>query len=324
MATGDRARGLRLGHLVSSGAAELRAAGVDLPRLEAELLLAAALGCTRERILAHPEQPAGARAAGAYRRLVLRRAGREPLAYLVGRREFMSLDLEVTREVLVPRPDSELLAEQALAWLRAWPGGNAAAAAPARPPVVVDVGTGCGALALAVAHGAPAAQVWALDLSPAAASLAARNAARLGLAGRVRFLVSDLLAGLTGPDAPPDFDRADLIIANLPYVPSGIIDSLAPEVAMHEPRLALDGGADGLDLIRRLVPQAAAALRPGGALGLECDPDQAGAVVEMLGAAGFTGAQVRCDLAGRERTVWAGAPGAPAGAPPGAGEVEAP
>jgi release factor glutamine methyltransferase len=288
--------GSTLRDLLAYGASELRAAGLDSPRLDATVLLSAALGWPREQILAHPEQVANPKVAAAYRRFILRRAGREPVAYITCRKEFMSLELEVTRDVLVPRPDSEILAEQALAFLDA----RRADGSTPRSPVVVDVGTGSGALALAIAHGSPGAEVWALDISPAAVALARRNASRLGLAGRVRAMVSDLLSGLAGSG----FAGADLIVANLPYVSSNVIESLAPEVALHEPRLALDGGPDGLDLIRRLVPQAVAALRRGGALGLECDPAQCKLVAEMLCGAGFARAEIARDLGGLDRTVW--------------------
>jgi len=291
--TANATPGSSISHLVGSAAADLRSAGIELPRFEAEVLLCAAAGIRREEILAHPDRVLPGRAVAAFRRMVLRRAGHEPLAYITGRKEFMSLELEVSPDVLVPRPDSEVLVEQALEHLT-----RVTTTTPR--PTVIDVGTGSGALALAIAANHPTAEVWGVDISPAAIGVARRNAVRLGLAERVRLVIGDLLSA---PDLPAA-GTADLVVANLPYVSSATLARLAPEVAIHEPKLALDGGADGLSLIRRLIPAASAALRPSGAIGLECDPAQCTLVFGMLEAAGYQSCAIGRDLAGRQRTVW--------------------
>ena len=277
--------------LIDLGVAELRDAGIEVPRLEAALLLAHACGTTREQLLANPGQSFSAEAAARYRRLVARRAGHEPLAYITGHREFMSLEFEVTSDVLVPRPDTELLCEQALAYLRTLPRETLA---------VTDVGTGSGALAVAIAHGDPRTRVYAVDISPRAAAVARRNVQLHRLEARVSVLTGDLL-GAAGLPAPGD---TDLVVANLPYVPAEVLAQLAPEIAYFEPRLALDGGADGLDPARRLLPQAWSALGEGGAVGLECDPAQCRLLTELAERAGFTGVTAGVDLGGHLRTVW--------------------
>jgi release factor glutamine methyltransferase len=267
----------------------LRESGVERPRFEAELLLAHVSGMKREEILLSGETPIRPEWRSAYGRAVQRRAGGEPFAYVVGHKEFMSLDLVISPHVLVPRPETELLAELGCKFLAGKEGA-----------VAVDVGTGSGAVALALAHTLPGLRVLAVDVSTAAADLAAHNAARLGLTDRVKVIVSDLLQS---PDLPPP-GTADMVLANLPYVPTGVFGKLAPGVANFEPRLALDGGPDGLELIRRLVPQAADLLRAGGACALECDPDQCTLVTELLRDSGFAEIEVCQDLAGRARVVW--------------------
>ena len=296
--------------LLSGAAADLGAAGIDSPRREAELLLAHAAAVPRLRLLTHPEMPLSRRVAADYRRLIARRAGHEPYAYIVGHKEFMSLELSIDHNVLVPRPESELLCGRALDFLAAEAGSSTPPTTDAPPPPasptsttgprVLDVGTGSGALAVAIAHYHPPARVWAIDISPAAAATARRNVAKFGLGDRVTVTVGDLLAA---PGLPPP-GTADLVVANLPYVPATVFGQLARGVAVFEPRLALDGGPDGLAVIRRLLPQAAEALRPGGALGLECDPAQCKLLTELAGRVGFGRLTVHADLAGRARIVW--------------------
>lgn len=278
--------------LLRWGATELRAAGLEYPRFEAELLLANASGQSRHKLIVDPEDQPPAPVSAQFRRDILRRAGHEPLAYITGQKEFMSLTLEVSPDVLVPRPDTETLVEQALAYLAARSGEDSLD--------VADIGTGSGAIGLSVAYYCPRAMVFAIDISPAAAAVARRNARLHGLSGRVSVLVGDLFDthGL-----PPE-RLFDLILANLPYVPTRAFEALAPEVSVFEPRVALHGGRDGLDVIRRLVPQAALRLKPGGALGLECDPEQCKLLTELLGQAGLVRVSVSTDLAGRPRTVW--------------------
>lgn len=259
--------GWTVGEALRWGRDVLRGAGCDSPALDAELLLGEVLGWTRARILAHPEAALHPQQGAEYRRLVERRARREPVAYILGRRAFWGMDLEVRPGVLIPRPETELLVERALAWALER-GGRAFGG------TVVDVGTGSGAVAVALARELPQARLWATDASPEALWVAQENARRHGVAHRIRFVQGDWLASVEGP--------VECIVSNPPYVPSGELDRLAPEIARYEPRAALDGGPDGLAAYRRLLPQAARALSPSGALFLEVGHDQAEAVSDLL------------------------------------------
>jgi release factor glutamine methyltransferase len=256
------------------------------PRLDAELLAAHAFGLARIQLYAQFDRPLSADELGRFRELVKRRQAGEPVAYIVGRKEFWSLDLAVDRRVLIPRPDTETAVEAALALL------------PADAPVrVCDVGTGSGAIALAIRKERPQATVVALDVSADALAVAGDNAQRLALPLELRQ--GDLLAPLA---AEPCLDPFDLIIANLPYVPRGDVPGLAPEV-QAEPLLALDGGDDGLALVRRLAAAAGAHLRPGGALVLEIGAGQAAETARICERAGLVRVASRRDLAGIERVV---------------------
>jgi release factor glutamine methyltransferase len=259
----------------------LRAAGCDTPRLDAELLLAHAMGVSRETLFmdtASAVSPAAARRA---MELIRRRVAREPVAYITGVKGFRHIDLAVDRRVLIPRPETELLVEVAL--------GLTSGAR------VHDVGTGSGAIALALKQERTDAEVVACDISDDALAVARGNAERLGL--EVTFVQSDLLAGVPG-------DAFFLIASNPPYVAEADLAGLEPEVAVHEPRLATAAG-DGFDVYRRLLPDAAARLAPGGALVLECGAGQAGALVAELERLGYRDPGVDSDLAGIERVVWA-------------------
>jgi len=259
--------------------------GVATARLDAELLAARAFACTRVELYTRFDQPLGEAELAAYRGLVQRRTAGEPVAYILGRKEFWSLDLEVDPRVLIPRPDTETLVEQALEIVRA-------KASPAR---VADVGTGSGALALAIKKERPTDEVVAVDVSEDALAVARSNGTRLGL--DVRFVQGDLVAPLA-PLAP-----FDLVVSNPPYVQSADIATLAPEVR-SEPHLALDGGADGLEVVRRLARDARAVLAPTGALAMEIGAGQAAATMEILKGFGFTRVDCRRDLAGIERVVF--------------------
>jgi release factor glutamine methyltransferase len=265
--------------------------GLASPRLDAELLAAHAFGLSRVQLYTQFDRPLSAAELAAYRELVKRRQGGEPVAYLTGRKEFWSLDLAVDRRVLIPRPDTETAVEEALARL-----AERAAAGAVR---VADVGTGSGAIALALAKARPEAAVFATDVDPEALAVARANAERLGLA--VTFLEGSLSEPLRG------LERFDLIVANLPYVRTGELAGLPAEVR-SEPRRALDGGADGLDLVRALVAAAPAVLAPGGALVLEIGDGQAAATATLCRAAGLDDVRVRADLAGVERVVSGRAP----------------
>jgi len=236
------------------------------PRLEAELLLQHALGFNRIQLYQHlrDEMPPDKQAA--YHDLVWRRLCGEPTPYIIGRADFYDIELAVAPVAAIPRPETELLVEEALAL--------AGKRLPDTPSLtIVDVGTGCGAIALALATHLPAAQIIATDISPAALALAQGNAERLGLASPVRFLCGDLLAPLEQP--------VDIVVGNLPYVRSAEWESLPVEIRCYEPREALDGGPDGLRVIERVLRQAPAYLCPGAALLLEIGYDQGPAVVAL-------------------------------------------
>lgn len=266
----------------------LAAAGIDTPRVDAEWLLAGALGIARSRLHAAPDRPMTGETIERYDAWIGRRARREPLQHILGTQAFRDITLRVGADVLVPRPETELLVAWALELLPA-PG--------ARPPLVVDVGTGSGCIACALAVERPDLAVVALEASPAAAALARSNGATLGISERVTVVVSDLFSAL----APR---RADLIVSNPPYLRRDVIATLASEVKDHEPRLALDGGPDGLSVIRRLVAEAPAWLVRGAPLVLEIGgDDQVAAVMTLMRDVGFTDVTSRRDLAGITRFV---------------------
>ena len=267
--------------------AALEAAGVDQACVDAEWLLAGVLGVSRTALGVQArralEPPHDTRYATALRR----RTAREPLQHIVGSQAFRHVTVRVSADALVPRPETELLAGWALELLPA----------PPRRPVVIDLGTGSGCIACSLASERPDAEVIALDASPGAVALARDNVVTLGLATRVHVGLSDMFAALGAI-------QVDVIVSNPPYLPTDLIATLAPEVSRHDPRLALDGGPDGLDVIRRLLGEAPARLAAGGALVLETGGgEQVRAVVALMGAHGFVGVQTRADLAGVERFV---------------------
>lgn len=258
---------------LSASTDALRAAGIDEPRLDAELLLAEATGWDRARLAADPEAEIPPAAARRFGEMVRRRLRREPVAYILGRRGFRHIELAVDPRVLIPRPETEMLVELAL---------------ELRPAGVLDLGTGSGAIALAVAGELPDCAVTAADTSPGALEVARANAERLGLVDRVRFLEGSL----------PPGEGFDLVLANLPYVAEADWASLQPEVTEWEPREALLAGLDGLDAIRAVLTQPIL-----GNLALEVGEGQAGSVGGLLREAGFDSVEVRADLAGIERVV---------------------
>ena len=241
-------------------------AGLEDPRLNAELLLGKVLGLERIMLYARFEQPVSPGQRQEFRQLVKQRAARHPLQYLLGNWDFYGRQFQLTPAALIPRQETELLVERCLELLDDAPGRWA-----------TDVGTGSGVIAVTLAAERPRLNVVATDASPEALELAARNAADHGVSERVRFACGDLAEPvrdlLPGPQ-----DGLDLLASNPPYVPTDEIERLAAEVRDHEPRIALDGGPDGLAVICRLIPQAAELLRPGGWLVLELGPDQADAV----------------------------------------------
>jgi release factor glutamine methyltransferase len=297
--------------LIDAAAGELRALGMDMPRLDAELLLAMAIGVDRTAVVAHYDAPVGADAERTFRAALARRLAGEPVAYIRGLREFHGIALSVDARALIPRPESEALVDLAIAEVMRRLGGGAStsaagsadgSAAEARPLRVADVGTGSGALAIAIAAGlrsrrvpADAVSILATDISPAALELARENAVGHGLGDWLRFAEADLLPG--------DETRFAVIVANLPYIPSGDLSTL-PAAVRHEPMLALDGGPDGLRLIDRLLGRLPAALAPGGTAALEIGADQGVTAAERI-AERLPGwpTRIEADLAGLPRVA---------------------
>ena len=289
--------------LLREGMAVLQASGPAAARREAEWLLAGVLGVGRFDVYLEPARELSTDEARRYLALLRRRAAGEPLQHLLGFEEFYGLRVAVSPAVLIPRPETEGLVQWAIEIL----GAKAKADA-----LVADVGTGSGAIACALAARVPGLRVLALDCSPAALAVAADNVRAHGLGRRVQLAMGDLLAPLFERHV-----RVDLVVANLPYLPSAVIGSLPDEVAAWEPRLALDGGPDGMALLRRLVGGAAGVLDAGGSLLMEVGEEQAGPVASLMAAEGFGGIRSRRDLNGIERYVGGQWP-APSAAVPGA------
>ena len=272
--------------VLAQAVARLGNDGVESPRLDAELLLAHVLGANRAAVLARPDRHLTPKQLTRYRDLVSRRAEREPLAYIVGQREFFGLEFAVDHRVLIPRPETELLVERALQIARS----------RGRGIQIADVGAGSGAIAVTLAVNLPEATVYALDESAGALVVTARNARHHGVGGRVHCLQGNLLAPLEAP--------VDVVTANLPYVAADEWQALPPEIREHEPRAALDGGADGLYLIGSLLAVAGPYLQPDGVLLLEIGACQ-GSAVMALAEQYFPRAGVRLlqDYAGLDRLV---------------------
>ncbi len=281
--TGERM--LTVVELLRLAAGHLERVGVETPRLDAELLLAEVLGCSRIELYLDHDKPVVARERDRYRELIRQRASRRvPVAQLLGRREFWSLPLRVGPEVLTPRPETEVLVEAALDRV---PDREAEL-------TVLDLGTGSGAIALALARELPKARITATDVCEAALAVARANAADLGLEGRIRWRAGSWFEPVAG-------ERHHLVVCNPPYLRRDDPD-LAPELA-HEPEEALFGGADGLDAYRAILAGAPEHLEPGGWLLLELAPERAAAVAGMATRAGLRSVEVLPDLAGRPRVL---------------------
>src|ERR1700694_33711 len=261
----------------------LAEADIPYPWLDAEILLAHVLHSSRERLHSHPERLLTPSQRARLRRLTARRAARVPVPYLTGQREFYGHLLKVTPAVLIPRPSSELLVELAVDWLKTHPQAR-----------VIDLGTGSGAVAISVAKAVPNVRIEARDVSARALRVAAENIANYRLRRRITTVKGDLLRG-----AAP----SDLILANLPYIPEAL-RRVRPRELEYEPGLALDGGKDGLDLIRTALAQAPAVVKPGGLVLFECDPAQTRRIVRLAqGHWPSAEVSVHKDLAGLDRVV---------------------
>ena len=289
--------------VVARGAALLARRGIGgspaLARLEAELLAAHVLGIPRWRLWIEPDDPMTPAASAAIGALCLRRAAGEPLQYLTGRQEFWGLSVQVRPGVLIPRPETEGLVEAALRFLPAcgvWPARGGSPIAPNAPALIVEIGTGSGCLTVALARAYPKARVVATDISSASLAVAAENARRHGVIERVTFVLGDLFEPLGAVNA-------NLIVSNPPYVTTADWGRLPSEIRLHEPRAALDGGPDGLEVVRRLLAGAGRYLRPDGLLLVEIGAGQAAAVRRLARANRFTVEAVERDLAGIPRVL---------------------
>lgn len=256
--------------------------GIEEPRLEADLLLACALRKDRVFLYANYDIPLNQEERDKYKSLIMRRLNHEPLAYITGQREFMSLPFTVNPHVLIPRPETELLVETAMELAR----GNSYTR-------IIDVGTGSGCIAVSLAFYLPQAWVEAVDVSAAALEVARENAVRNGV--KVEFKQGNLLEPVM------EREKYDLIVANLPYVAEGIYEKLDLSIKNYEPRLALEAGRDGMDLYRQLVPQSYALLKDGGSLLFEYSPEQTDIALELT--SGFKQVKVRQDLNGKDRLL---------------------
>jgi len=270
-------------------AVALVAADIDESRLEARLLVQAATGLDLAGLIRHEQAPLGA-AADTLANLVARRLGHEPISRIVGKRGFYGLEFGLNAATLDPRPDTETLVDAVLEIVDARDGRQALLS-------ILDLGTGTGAILLALLYALPQARGIGVDIAPEAVAMAAENAVQLGLAARSRFVVRDML-----DRAGDDFD---IIVSNPPYIPSGEIAGLDPEVRLHDPSRALDGGADGLDFYRLLASKAGAHLKPGGWLAMEVGAGQAGDVLALLARQGWQDCGSRRDLGGIDRVVFA-------------------
>lgn len=277
-----------IGELLATAAGELTAAGVEQPRLDARLLLAAALDVAPQRVTLDPACPVSHEVAARFRALLKRRRSREPVARILGRREFWSLPFAISPATLDPRPDSESLVEAALLRIE-----DRAASLQ-----VLDLGTGSGCLLLALLHSLPNAQGLGVDCDPAALAVAAANADSLGLARRARFAAGDWAAALAG--------AWDVIVVNPPYIPTAEIGRLEPEVASFDPRTALDGGTDGLESYRRIAEELPRLLARGCFAVVELGAGQGAAVAAILKGAGLDIYGAAPDLGGRERCLLVG------------------
>lgn len=278
--------------LLDEATERLAAAGVEDARRSAEWMLEEAAGVSRVALLAQGHEPVTDEERDAFEEMLARRLRREPLQYVIGHADFYGLRLAVDPAVLIPRPETEEVVEEALRQIAGF-----------EAPWVLDVGTGSGAIALAIKHERPDAEVFACDVSTEALGVAARNADRLGL--EVTFIHGDALAPAFADGVPGCFDA---IVSNPPYVPDEEAAALAPEVRDHEPGLALFTGPDPLRFFRAIAGHATRILKPGGRLVFECHTDHAPAVERLLGESGFADVALKADLARRPRIVSGGWP----------------
>jgi release factor glutamine methyltransferase len=277
---------LSIASAISEGATALCTGEVTDARREAGSLLTHTIGRDRSYIITHSDDPLTNEQVETFRKLVARRAGGEPLQYITGHQEFFKLEFEVTREVLIPRPETELIVEVALEILKDIP-----------EPFIADIGTGSGCIAISLLHELPRARALATDISPAALEVAKRNAQRHGVLDRMMLVQSDCFSNL---DAQQTFS---LVLSNPPYISDRDIETLQREVRKHEPQAALKGGEDGLTVIRRLLLEAPQFLRTGGTLVFEIGFGQSEAVKQLIEPNAWNLIEIRQDLQGIPRAV---------------------
>lgn len=277
---------LRMDDEVRCAAQMLKDAGVDSPLLDSQLIMARVLGCSRLDIITHPERILGESELAAFEADIARRASRFPLAYILAHKEFYGIELEIAPGVLVPRPETELLVEECIKRIST------------QSSLIADIGIGSGAISVALAVNLPQAKIYATEISISAMQVAQANIEKYYLTERVRILAGDLLKPLMDIDT-----KFDAIVSNPPYIPSGVIETLEPEVRIYEPREALDGGVDGLDVYGEIFPQAHNVLRDGGFLAVEIGIEQAEPVKNIAVSSGYGQVDIIRDLAGIERVV---------------------
>ncbi len=275
-------------HVLQAGAQFLEQKTIENPRLVCELLLSKLLGCERLELYLKHDDVLSEKKLAAMRRGIKRAAAGEPVQYILGETGFMKSVFKVDRRALIPRPETEVLVQHVLECASLW---------QTEEPAIVDVGTGSGCIVLSLAAVHPNGKYLAVDTSEEALALARENAATLNLAERVHFVNADL-SDVVEPES------IDAVVANLPYIPSSDCDQLSSTVRDHEPRSALDGGGDGLDIIRNVVQDAGIVLKNGGMLVLEIGDDQGAEVISLMKESGFSDAAVKQDLTGRERVVF--------------------
>jgi len=273
------------------GVQVLRQAGLENSRLDAEVLLRHTLDMEKEQLYMNGDSPISAGQEAKFRELLLRRSRREPVVYITGHKEFWSLDFFVTPAVLIPRPETELLVEVALQYARQFASRSSVK--------VLDIGTGSGAISVCLAKEQPTAAIVAVDISPVALDVARVNARRHGVVDRIRFLPRDLFAPVNAVA-----ETFDLIVSNPPYIRSGELPRLAPDIHRWEPTIALDGGPDGFDTYRRIIEEGHKYLVTGGSIVLEIGADMAPDVADLFSRTGCYGlASVYQDYAGKDRVI---------------------
>ncbi len=282
-----------VGELLRVTADYLRSKNLDSPRLNAELLLALQLRLDRVQLYLNLEKPLNENEVSGYRSLIKRRINREPLQHITGIQEFWSLNFTVGPEVLVPRPDTEVLVEKIIGLYKGKRLGDS--------PKILDLGTGSGVLAVVLAREIPGAEIWATDLSQDALGVAALNSRQHGVEKRIHLLLGDLFEAIQDPRL-----KFEVVVSNPPYIPSRLLDSLVPEVRDYEPRLALNGGEDGIRVVTRIIKGAPDRLIPGGWLAIEMDPDQTLEAMNLMEEVGHYALPERIkDYSRRYRVVMA-------------------